>query len=82
MMVALEEAPQFSHLHEVNFLLLHLPLEPQAILEGTELLDQLQSLLVVFLHAGGDLPLLWVGVEVQRSMSWSNSSTVRSSSLQ
>jgi hypothetical protein len=40
-MVALEESPQFAHLHEVNFLLLHLPLESEAVLKRAELLDQL-----------------------------------------
>lgn len=52
MMVILEERAELYHFHEVDLLLLDLALETEAVLEGTELLDQLDSFLVVLSHAG------------------------------
>ena len=79
MMVIFKERAELSHFHEVDLLLLDLALKAEAVLEGAELLDKLHSLLVVLSHAGGNLALFWMGERVHRSISWSNSSTVRRS---
>lgn len=52
MMIIFEESAELWHFHEVDFLLLDLALKAETVLEGTELLDELDPFLVVLSNAG------------------------------
>lgn len=52
MMIIFEESAELWHLHEVYFLLLDFSLKAETVFEGTELLDKLNSLLIVLSNAG------------------------------
>jgi len=81
-MIAFEYWTVLCSLYKNNLSLGDFSLELHAVFEVAEMPHQLCALEVELFDAGGDLSLLFIKQGVHSSISWSNSSTVRSSSAQ